>query len=71
MTGRRTNKGWFKQGPDARRHPLTDAERSRGGRTTFNKLMVLRPEWLSWLTWKIRQTARSETLTAFRRKRTV
>jgi hypothetical protein len=47
MSGKkRDNAGHFRPGHDPRRHTLTDEEASRGGRTTWLKLMEKRPEWL-------------------------
>jgi hypothetical protein len=48
------NPGWFQPGDDPRRHPLTHAERQRGGSTTFQYLLEERPEVLLWLKKQIR-----------------
>jgi len=45
---RKANAGWFKTGYDPRRHILTHEERSRGGRTTTLKFLVLGRWTLDW-----------------------
>ncbi len=52
----RDGKGRFLPGPDADRHRLTRAERSRGGKTTFNKLMMETPWMLKWFQRRIDRT---------------
>jgi hypothetical protein len=37
------NRGWFKKGDDARRHPLTPDERRRGGQRAYAQLKATRP----------------------------
>jgi hypothetical protein len=52
------NRGHFKRGKDPRRHRLTQAERPRGGQTTWRKFMDESPWMLSWLQRRIDATRR-------------
>jgi hypothetical protein len=52
------SQGHFKKGPDPRRHIFTDEERSRGGQTTWRKLMEEAPWMLKWLQRRIDKTRR-------------
>ncbi len=52
----RDSRGRFLPGPDPDRHALTREERSRGGRTTFHKLMMEAPWMLKWLQRRIDRT---------------
>jgi hypothetical protein len=65
----RDERGRFLPGPDAQRHAFTAAQRRRGGRTAWRRLMEDRPHLLAWLQRKIDRTARPETLEAYRRRR--
>jgi hypothetical protein len=42
------NRGWFRRGHDPRRHPLTHAERSRGGQTTARRYLCAGRWHLDW-----------------------
>jgi len=40
---RKANKGWFRRGPDPRRHVLTREERQRGGEVFFLAYCLISP----------------------------
>lgn len=40
---RKKNRGWFRKGPDPRRHQLTSEERARGGETFFLAYSLINP----------------------------
>jgi hypothetical protein len=63
------HRGRFRPGPDPRRHRFTQAERRRGGRAAWRKLMEEAPWLLAWLQRRIDRTARPATLAAYRRRR--
>jgi hypothetical protein len=55
---KKRNAGWFRRGHDPRRHCLTNEERSRGGKTTFQKFMLETPWMLRWLQKRIDATSK-------------
>jgi len=55
---RQPHPGWFQPGDDPRRHPLTPAERQRGGAAALQILIAERPEVLLWLKKQIRTRRR-------------
>ncbi len=69
MAKRRRNQGHFRKAHDPRRHILTFEERSRGGQTTWLKLIHEAPHMLRWLQRRIDQTARTGTVEAYRRRK--
>jgi hypothetical protein len=55
---RKANRGSFKPGFDARRHAFTNAERRRGGQSTWRLAMYDKPHLLRWLQKRIDATRR-------------
>jgi len=66
---RRANTGSFAPGPDPRRHALTEEERSRGGRTAWQRMAADRPWLLAWLQRRIDATASAAALARYRERR--
>jgi hypothetical protein len=63
------NRGWFRPGEDSRRHQLTRAEQSRGGKKGFQAVLAAHPTLGLWLLLVMRAQGRRKTCSARNERR--